>query len=112
MKTSTILRKAARLVAKDHANGKFRGCCSAIRVAVFTSLKDGVTVALLGRAEDATQFAKESLWVTLGLDAELGAIFTHYWWPVSYYNTPLDEEQNARVIGLLLAAEILKEEGK
>ena len=104
MKRSTIYRRAAEHLAKQHAAGFFSGCCDAIRD-VMSHPRTGICEHL-----DELENAIELLGVVLGVELpELG----RFWWPLPYskYIDLWQEAHDARVIGLLLAAEMLEEEG-
>ena len=99
MKTSTVLRRAAEYVAESQDRFGICCCCSAI-----SGLRTYEKIATRQETTDA-QALFEEFFKPEGLSKD------NTWWGVS---TPDDfprftENQDARVIALLLAAEIAKE---
>lgn len=103
MKRSTIYRRAAEVIAEALAVGEFMGCCRAIRT-VLVCPRTGVCDCC-----DDLDEVKTTLGELLGVETPDP---NAYWWPVGDTLAVKQEDQDARVIGLLLAAELLEEEGR
>ena len=105
MKRSTIYRRAAERLADHHAQGIFGSCCFAIR--------DVMSHPITGVCDnlDELESVIELLGVMLGVEL---TDTDRFWWPLPYsIESPIwQEAHDARMIGLLLAAELLEEEGR
>lgn len=98
MKQSTIYRRAAEFIADRLEVGEFVGCCRAIKC-VSSNPRTGVCDDL-----DELAAAKITLGELLGVNTPDPS---DYWWPVDDELNIDREAQNARMIGLLLAVELL-----
>ena len=103
MRTSTVLRRAAEYVAKRQADCAVCCCCPAVEGVYFYDRVATIQEVVKARALFEKFFKPE------------GPNENSVWWEVCDAPSDLDRftmNQNARVIALLLAAEIAKEESQ